>query len=233
MQLPSFGLWITSDNDDNNKEEGSGNFGMYFKINGAVIYMRGANFIPIDQLEGRIIEESYRILLKSSIDANMNVLRMWGGGIYYPSIFYDTCDELGILIYHDLMHVSQENHDPTISIDTEIEIRNVIRDLYSYTCIVLWSGCNECYYDDNEKDNVYIDFVLSIASAEDNTRIIWPGSPSYYGWENGVHRSNGKPNGNKLKRRRNNDNNILEVHGPYMHGSSDTFMTVILREPVV
>ena len=79
--------------------------GRSFKIavNGRDIFARGANWIPADALAGRITPGATRGLLQSAVDANMNMLRVWGGGRYEPDCFYEACDELGLMVWHDFM----------------------------------------------------------------------------------------------------------------------------------
>ena len=89
-------------------ESGSGS-GFAIQVNGRPVFMRGANWIPADALPARITPESTRELLQSAIDANMNMLRVWGGGQYEADWFYALCDELGIMVWHDLslIHISE------------------------------------------------------------------------------------------------------------------------------
>jgi beta-mannosidase len=77
----------------NASADGTAKHGMFFRVNGAAIYSRGANMVPMEELEGRMDAEAHRILVKSSADAGMNTLRVWGGGVFLPSVFYDACDE--------------------------------------------------------------------------------------------------------------------------------------------
>ena len=74
------------------------------EVNGRPIFCRGANWIPADALPGRITEEKTRALLQSAADANMNMIRVWGGGRYEPASFYEACDALGLLVWQDLMY---------------------------------------------------------------------------------------------------------------------------------
>ena len=74
-----------------------------FIINGVPVFAKGANWIPADSFPTRISKEKYRWLLKSAVDANMNMLRVWGGGIYETDEFYDMCDEMGILVWQEFM----------------------------------------------------------------------------------------------------------------------------------
>jgi len=75
-----------------------------FEINGEKIFCKGADWIPSDNFIPRIGEEKYRRLLTMAKEANMNILRVWGGGIYEEDIFYDLCDELGIMVWQDFMY---------------------------------------------------------------------------------------------------------------------------------
>ena len=66
---------------------------------GAVL-ARGSNMIPLDQLEGRTTDRVYAATVASAAAAGMNLLRVWGGGLYYPDEFYDACDRHGVMVYH-------------------------------------------------------------------------------------------------------------------------------------
>lgn len=76
----------------------------YFTINGVPIFLKGSNWIPADSFPERLTEEVFRNLLQSAADAHINGLRVWGGGQYENDIFYDIADELGILIWQDMMY---------------------------------------------------------------------------------------------------------------------------------
>ena len=73
------------------------------RVNGRDIFARGANWIPADALPGRITDDKTRALLQSAADANMNMIRVWGGGRYEPASFYEACDALGLLVWQDFM----------------------------------------------------------------------------------------------------------------------------------
>lgn len=202
-------------------QDGSGHHGMYFRVNGALVYSRGANMVPMDQLEGRWTNLGHRELVQSVADAGMNMLRVWGGGAVLPDSFYDACDELGILLYHDLMFVGEQKHGATVTEGVEREIEITIQRLAEHPSIVLWSGCNECTYDGGNMD-VYQNFVLAAVANLDKSRAIWPSSPSDYGWESGVRTIDGRPNGKPLCIRNTTGKSALETHGPYHRGFSPT-----------
>ena len=81
---------------------GTGQLGMFFRVNGAAIYTRGANKVPMDLLDGRTTAAAHRRLVQSAAEGNMNMLRVWGGGIWEPRAFFDACDEFGVLVYMDM-----------------------------------------------------------------------------------------------------------------------------------
>ena len=167
--------------------EGSGQFGMYFRINGAVVVARGANFIPMDQLEGRLSSKAHKIAVQSASKANMNMIRVWGGGMVPLDAFYDACDEEGILIYHDMMFVEEDGHRPFETIAVSEEIRYLVRSLASHPSLLVWNGCNECEVVMGTPSEIYANFVMRIVAEEDDTRPIWPSSPSKHGWKTGEH----------------------------------------------
>ena len=113
-----------------------------FRVNGAPMFAKGANMVPMEELEGRMSGEAHRILVKSSADAGMNTLRVWGGGIFYPTAFYDACDEYGVLVYHDMQYASTGGgvHGPVATPTQAAELRHQIRRLSHHPAIVLWDG---------------------------------------------------------------------------------------------
>jgi hypothetical protein len=206
--------------------EGSGQHGMYFRINGAIVMARGANFIPMDQLEGRLSSEAHKILVQSASKAHMNMMRVWGGGMVPLDSFYDTCDEEGIMIYHDMMFVDQYGHQPSKTNTISKEIRDLVRSLASHPSLLVWNGCNECAVVMGTPSEIYATFVMKTVAEEDDTRPIWPSSPSRHGWKAGVRRLDGRPI------ERNTDlitwdpkvfSSVLESHGPYQRSFSHSY----------
>ena len=85
--------------------DGTDTLGMRFRVNGAPIFARGANVIPMDTMEGRYTAAAHRRMVINAREGGMNILRIWGGGVILPSIFYATADdEQGLLVYHDMMN---------------------------------------------------------------------------------------------------------------------------------
>ena len=126
--------------DKNVNVTGTDTQGMRFRINGAPIFARGANVIPMDTMEGRYTAAAHRRMVWNARDGGMNIMRIWGGGIYLPSIFYAMADEAGVMVYHDLM-----NRDHFTGLADEVRAyRDTVRRLATHPSIVIWDGCNEC-----------------------------------------------------------------------------------------
>ena len=117
-------------------------FGM--RVNGRAIFAKGANWIPADALFGRITPDSVRGLLQSAVDANMNMIRIWGGGRYEPDWFYDLCDELGLMVWQDFMFACHlYPSTPEFLAEVDVEVRDVVARISHHACIALWCGDNE------------------------------------------------------------------------------------------
>ena len=116
-----------------------------FKVNNRAIFMKGANWIPCDAFDARQTPERYRDLLESARDANMNMVRLWGGGQFEKDVFYDLCDELGLLVWHDFMFsCALYPAGDAFLADVRAETEHQIRRLRDHACIALWCGDNEC-----------------------------------------------------------------------------------------
>ncbi|OQR74056.1 beta-mannosidase-like [Tropilaelaps mercedesae] len=116
----------------------------FFRVNGWPIYAKGSNLIPLDVLPERVTREKIRSLMLAAKDANMNMLRVWGGGIYEQDELYDAADELGILIWQDLMFACALYPTNKEFLDTvSEEVRQNIRRLQHHPSIALWAGNNE------------------------------------------------------------------------------------------
>jgi beta-mannosidase len=114
------------------------------EVNGAPVFMKGANYIPSDSFVDRVTPERYRFLVQSAADAHMNMLRVWGGGIYEDDQFYALCDELGILVWQDFMFACSmyPGDAPFIENVRQEAIENV-RRLRNHPSLALWAGNNE------------------------------------------------------------------------------------------
>ena len=116
----------------------------YFKLNGKPVFMKGANYIPQDMFLPRVTNRKYEQLLSDVQHANMNMLRVWGGGIYENDIFYDICDEKGILVWQDFMFAgSMYPVDAAFKENIKQEVTDNIIRLKNHPSIALWCGNNE------------------------------------------------------------------------------------------
>jgi beta-mannosidase len=116
----------------------------HFVVNGVPVFLKGANWIPVDSFPERATEARVDWLLRSSVHANMNVLRNWGGGIYQTDFFYERCDEYGILVWEEFKFACAlypATSEFLASVSTEAA-QQVTR-LKHHPCVLLWSGNNE------------------------------------------------------------------------------------------
>jgi len=117
---------------------------MEIVVNGIPIFAKGANLIPLDSFPSRVTEATMRRTLQDARDANMNMLRMWGGGHYQDERFYAIADELGIMIWQDFMFGGAvPPYDVAFRENTRQEAIEQVRRLRDHPSIVLWCGNNE------------------------------------------------------------------------------------------
>ncbi|KZS93857.1 glycoside hydrolase [Sistotremastrum niveocremeum HHB9708] len=118
----------------------------FFEVNNVPIYIGGSNWVPADNLLTTIKPERYMKWLKLLKDGNQNLVRLWGGGVYEPDVFYDTCDELGILVWQDFQFacgVYPAHPEFVESVQKEAEAN--VKRLRHHPCFALWCGNNEDY----------------------------------------------------------------------------------------
>lgn len=115
-----------------------------FEVNGEKVFCKGANWIPMDSFLPRVKKEDYNKLLNMAKEANLNMLRVWGGGIYEDNYFYEKCDELGIMIWQDFMFAcaSYPEYDEFVE-NVKKEAIQVIKRLRNHPSVVIWCGNNE------------------------------------------------------------------------------------------
>lgn len=115
-----------------------------FELNGIPVFAKGANYIPNDNFLPRVSNASYEKVIADAVDANMNMLRVWGGGIYENDYFYELCDKNGIMVWEDFMFAcSMYPGDEAFLENVKQEaIDNVVR-LRNHPSIALWCGNNE------------------------------------------------------------------------------------------
>jgi len=116
----------------------------YFKLNGVPVFMKGANFIPPDSFLPRAKASTYESIVRNAANANMNMLRVWGGGVYADDAFYEACDKNGILVWQDFMFAcSMYPGDEAFLENVKEEIKDNVTRLQNHPCIALWCGNNE------------------------------------------------------------------------------------------
>lgn len=163
-----------------------------FEVNRRPVFAKGANWIPADALAGKIEQDKVREQLQSAVDANMNMIRIWGGGRYEPDWFYDLCDELGIMVWQDLMF-SCNLYPATDEFLDEVEgeVRQAVERIDYHACLAVWCGDNELigalgWHEESIKDrdrylvaydrlNRTIEQVVKTSAPHSNW---WPSSPS-------------------------------------------------------
>ena len=165
----------------------------YFVINGVPVFAKGANWIPADTFPTRITDEQYRDLISSAASANMNMLRVWGGGIYEDERFYDLCDEYGILIWQDFMFAcAHYPMCPEYLENVRLEAIDNVRRVRHHPCLALWCGNNEMEwavvnwwhsvgnYEERQKEyyEIFHRLIPEVCAAEDPDTPYWPSSPA-------------------------------------------------------
>jgi beta-mannosidase len=126
------------------REPDQGGQSLEFAVNGIPIFAKGANVIPLDSFPNRVTKEQLRHILQSAVDANMNMVRVWGGGYYETKEFYELCDELGIMVWQDFMF-GNPWQPGTYAFKQNVahEVKDQLKRLRNYNSIVLWYGNDE------------------------------------------------------------------------------------------
>lgn len=184
-----------------NKDEKGKTF--YVELNGKPVFMKGANYIPNDNFLPRVTPAEYEKVVKSAFDTHMNMLRVWGGGIYENDVFYDLCDKYGILLWQDFMFAcSMYPGDDAFLENIRQEVTDNIIRLRNHPSIALWCGNNEIdvawqqnnpnggwgwkqlYTPEQRKtiwhayDTLFHKMIPSLVKEYDSDRFYWPSSPS-------------------------------------------------------
>lgn len=118
----------------------------YFELNGVPVFAKGANYIPSDNFLPRVTDEKYEQTILDAVNANMNMLRVWGGGIYENDIFYDLCDKYGILVWQDFMFAcSLYPSEGAFLENIRQEAIDNVKRLRNHPSIAIWCGNNEVH----------------------------------------------------------------------------------------
>lgn len=162
-----------------------------FVLNGVKLFAKGANWIPVDSMIGAAPDSRYAQLIRLAREAHMNMLRVWGGGIYEKDIFYQECNRQGILVWQDFMFACALYPDFNRNFMENVrqEIAAVVKRLRNYACLALWCGNNEndwlweALSASGEIDTpfygekIYHELIPELLETLDPTRLYWPSSP--------------------------------------------------------
>mgnify|MGYP000262395933 CR=1 FL=1 len=166
--------------------------GKYFviEVNGRKIFAKGGNFVPADMILARLDRDRYDRLTDLALEANFNLLRVWGGGLYESADFYELCDRKGILVWQEFIFACSRYpiHDLAFFENVKAEATWNIRRLASHPSLVIWCGNNELEWgawdwNYSRDGTVLPDHALfhitlpRILAEEDPTRFYWPSSP--------------------------------------------------------
>lgn len=160
-------------------------------VNGVDVFAMGADYIPEDNLLPRVNPARTRRLLEDAKAANMNCIRVWGGGYYPDDFFYDACDELGLLVWQDFMFAcAVYNLTEDFEENIRAEFIDNVRRLRNHPSLALWCGNNEmeqfvaygewvsCPRQKADYIKMYEYIIPKILKAEDPQTFYWPASPS-------------------------------------------------------
>ncbi|MEH7302188.1 beta-mannosidase [Neobacillus drentensis] len=173
------------------RRDENGQSSFTFVLNGEKIFAKGANWIPIDSFIGAVPDTRYKQLIKMSKDANMNMLRVWGGGIYEKEVFYEECNRLGILVWQDFMFscALYPDYNKNFMANVREEIIHVVKRLRNHPCLAIWCGNNEndWLYEALKSsgeithpfygEKIYHELMPELLEELDPTRLFWPSSP--------------------------------------------------------
>ncbi|MFJ5079531.1 glycoside hydrolase family 2 protein [Streptomyces sp. NPDC088553] len=170
--------------------------GFTFVVNGVRIFARGVNWIPDDVLPSRVTPERYRTRLTQAAEANIDLVRIWGGGIYEDNAFYDICDELGLMVWQDFLFAcAAYPEEQPLRGEVEAEARDNVVRLMSHASLVLWNGNNENLWGfrdwdweaplagDSWGEGYYLGILPRIVAELDPTRPYTAGSPWSGSWD--------------------------------------------------
>jgi beta-mannosidase len=159
-----------------------------FKVNGNEVFCKGVDWIPADSFLPRVTDEKYLDLLTKAKDANMNMVRVWGGGIYENDIFYENCDKLGLLVWQDFMFAcgAYPEHDSIIE-NIKNEVTQNVNRLQHHASIAVWCGNNENewgWFQDQKTPvkelpgyKIYNSIIPTILKTIDSKANYWQSSP--------------------------------------------------------
>ncbi|MFJ3982638.1 glycoside hydrolase family 2 protein [Streptomyces fungicidicus] len=169
--------------------------GFTLVVNGERLFARGVNWIPDDVFPSRITRERYRHRLEQAAGAGVDLVRVWGGGIYEDEAFYDACDELGLLVWQDFPFAcAAYPEEQPLRGEVEAEARENVVRLMPHPSLVLWNGNNENLWGfrdwdweqglagDSWGEGYYLGVLPRVVAELDPTRPYTAGSPWSGSW---------------------------------------------------
>ncbi|MCQ9132801.1 glycoside hydrolase family 2 protein [Streptomyces hilarionis] len=169
--------------------------GFTLVVNGERLFARGVNWIPDDALPSRVTRERCRGRLRQAADAGVDLVRVWGGGLYESEDFYDACDELGLLVWQDFPFAcAAYPEEQPLRGEVEAEARENVVRLMPHPSLVLWNGNNENlwgFWDwgwqerlggDSWGEGYYLGLLPRVVAELDPTRPYTAGSPWSGSW---------------------------------------------------
>ncbi|NEC00540.1 glycoside hydrolase family 2 protein [Streptomyces anulatus] len=170
--------------------------GFTLVVNGERVFARGVNWIPDDVFPSRVTPERYRTRLGQAADANVDLVRIWGGGIYEDEAFYDVCDELGLMVWQDFLFAcAAYPEEQPLRGEIEAEARDNVVRLMPHPSLVLWNGNNENLWGfrdwdwepglagDSWGEGYYLGLLPRLVAELDPTRHYAAGSPWSGSWD--------------------------------------------------
>lgn len=168
-----------------------------FVVNGVSIFVMGADYIIEDNILARCNKEKTEQLILDCIEANYNIIRVWGGGLYPEDYFFDLCDKYGLLVWQDFMFANaMYNHDKAFLDNVAHEIQDNVKRLRHHSSLAIWCGNNEIeeLWDGRWRRNnwgtpvlkanyikLFESFIPELVEKYDPDRFYWPSSPSSLG----------------------------------------------------
>lgn len=168
------------------------------EVNGRTVQIRGANWIPDHAFVTEVDRNRSARRIADATEANMNLLRVWGGGIYESHDFYDLCDEQGVLVWQDFLFAcAAYAEEEWLAVEVEPEAREAVTRLSAHPSLIIWNGNNENivgYTDWGWRtrlagatwgNDYYRRLLPGILAELDPTRFYSPGSP--YSFDDYLH----------------------------------------------
>jgi beta-mannosidase len=170
------------------QKDSKGDSKFTFVLNGVETFSKGANWVPAHNFIGGIKDDTYIKWITMAKECNMNMIRIWGGGIYEKEIFYEECDKQGLLVWQDFMFTcsSYPDFDDNFMSNVKDEVIYAVKSLRNYACLAIWCGNNEIQWIHSQKEltdsrlyglKIYEELMPRLLGELDPSRLYWPSSP--------------------------------------------------------